>query len=96
MSKQILIKSKEGVNVYFALKEITLKGETVVEFPSGDKWSDGLSKPYVYGESYIAQIPEAVLAQLAALLIPADVEEEEEPPADAQGESAQPETSAEG
>lgn len=85
MSKQILIKSKEGVNVYFALKEITLKGETVVEFPSGGKWSDGLSKPYVYGESYIAQIPEAVLAQLAALLIPADVEEEDEPPADAQG-----------
>lgn len=85
MSKQILIKSKEGVNVYFALKEITLKGETVVEFPSGGKWSDGLSKPYVYGESYIAQIPEAVLAQLAALLIPPDVEAQEEPPADAQG-----------
>lgn len=91
MAKEILIKSKEGVNVYFALKEITLKGETVVEFPSGDKWSDGLSKPYVYGESYIAQIPEAVLAQLAALLIPADVEAQEEPPADAQSD-----TSAEG
>lgn len=91
MAKEILIKSKEGVNVYFALKEITLKGETVVEFPSGDKWSDGLSKPYVYGESYIAQIPEAVLAQLAALLIPADVETKDEPPADAQSE-----TSAEG
>lgn len=91
MAKEILIKSKEGVNVYFALKEITLKGETVVEFPSGDKWSDGLSKPYVYGESYIAQIPEAVLAQLAALLIPADVEAQDEPPADAQSE-----TSAEG
>lgn len=84
MSKQILIKSKEGVNVYFALKEITLKGETVVEFPSGDKWSDGLSKPYVYGESYIAQIPEAVLAQIAALLIPAEIEVDNEPPADAQ------------
>lgn len=91
MAKEILIKSKEGVNVYFALKEITLKGETIVEFPSGDKWSDGLSKPYVYGESYISQIPEAVLAQLAALLIPADVEAQEEPPADAQSE-----TSAEG
>lgn len=86
MAKEILIKSNEGVNVYFALKEISLKGETVVEFPSGHKWSDGLSKPYVYGESYIAQIPEAVLAQLAALLIPADVEAQDEPPADAQGE----------
>lgn len=85
MSKQILIKSKEGVNVYFALKEITLKGETVVEFPSGVKWSDGLSKPYVYGESYIDQLPDAIVSQIAALLIPADIEEEDEPPADAQG-----------
>lgn len=84
MSKQILIKSKEGVNVYFALKEITLKGETVVEFPSGDKWSDGLSKPYVYGESYIDQLPDAIVSQIAALLIPADIEEEDEPPAQAQ------------
>ena len=84
MSKQILIKSKEGVNVYFALKEITLKGETVVEFPSGDKWSDGLSKPYVYGESYVDQLPEAIVSQIAALLIPADIEVENEPPADAQ------------
>lgn len=90
MAKEILIKSNEGVNVYFALKEISLKGETVVEFPSGHKWSDGLSKPYIYGESYIAQIPEAVLAQLAALLIPADVEAQDEPPAD-----AHPDTSAE-
>lgn len=88
MSKQILIKSKEGVNVYFALKEITLKGETVVEFPSGGKWSDGLSKPYVYGESYIDQLPDAIVSQIAALLIPADIEEEEEPPADAQGDGS--------
>lgn len=86
MSKEILIKSKEGVKVHFALKEITLKGETVVEFPSGAKWSDGLAKPYVYGESYISQIPDAVLAQLAALLIP--VEFEEEQPADAQAEGS--------
>lgn len=91
MAKKILIKSKEGVEIYFALKEITLKGEAITKFPSGDEWSDGLSKPYVYGESYISQIPEAVLAQLAALLIPADVEAQEEPPADAQSE-----TSAEG
>lgn len=84
MSKQILIKSKEGVNVYFALKEITLKGETVVEFPSGDKWSDGLSKPYIYGESYVDKLPDAIVSQIAALLIPADIEVENEPPADAQ------------
>lgn len=95
MAKKVLIKSKEGVEIYFALKEITLKGEAITKFPSGEEWSDGLSKPYVYGESYVAQIPEAVLAQLAALLIPADVEAQEEPPADAQ-ESAQTETSSEG
>lgn len=84
MAKEILIKSKEGVNVYFALKEITLKGETIVEFPSGDKWSDGLPKPYVYGESYIDQLPDAIVSQIAALLIPAEIEMDDEPPADAQ------------
>ena len=57
-----------------------------MEFPSGGKWSDGLSKPYVYGESYIDQLPDAIVSQIAALLIPADIEEEEEPPADAQGD----------
>lgn len=84
MAKEILIKNKEGVNVYFALKEITLKGETIMEFPSGDKWSDGLSKPYVYGESYIDQLPDAIVSQIAALLIPAEIEMDDEPPADAQ------------
>lgn len=84
MAKEILIKSNEGVNVYFALKEISLKGETVVEFPSGHKWSDGLSKPYVYGESYVDKLPDAIVSQIAALLIPAEIEVEDEPPADAQ------------
>lgn len=84
MAKEILIKSNEGVNVYFALKEISLKGETVVEFPSGHKWSDGLSKPYVYGESYVDQLPDAIVSQIAALLIPAEIEMDDEPPADAQ------------
>lgn len=95
MAKKVLIKSKEGVEIYFALKEITLKGEAITKFPSGEEWSDGLSKPYVYGESYVDQFPDAIVSQLAALLIPADVEAQDEPPADAQ-ESAQPETSAEG
>ena len=54
MAKKVLIKSKEGVEIYFALKEITLKGEAITKFPSGEEWSDGLSKPYVYGESYVA------------------------------------------
>ena len=45
MAKKVLIKSKEGVEIYFALKEITLKGEAITKFPSGEEWSDGLSKP---------------------------------------------------
>ena len=57
MAKKVLIKSKEGVEIYFALKEITLKGEAITKFPSGEEWSDGLSKPYVYGESYVDQLP---------------------------------------
>ena len=85
MAKKILIKSKEGVEIYFALKEITLKGEAITKFPSSEEWSDGLSKPYVYGESYVDQLPDAIVSQIAALLIPADIEEEDEPPADAQG-----------
>ena len=78
MAKQILIKAKEGVEISFALKEITLKGECITKFPSGAKWSDGLSKPYVYGESYVDQLPDEVVSQIAALLIPADIEEESE------------------
>lgn len=78
MAKKVLIKSKEGVEIYFALKEITLKGEAITKFPSGEEWSDGLSKPYVYGESYVDKLPDAIVAQIAALLIPADIEEESE------------------
>ena len=78
MAKQILVKAKEGVEISFALKEITLKGECITKFPSGDEWSDGLSKPYVYGESYVDQLPDAIVSQIAALLIPADIEEESE------------------
>ena len=95
MAKKILIKSKEGVEIYFALKEITLKGEAITKFPSGEEWSDGLSKPYVYGESYVDNLPDEIIEQMSGFLIPADSEEEDEPPADAQ-ESAQTETSSEG
>ena len=95
MAKKVLIKSKEGVEIYFALKEITLKGEAITKFPSGEEWSDGLSKPYVYGESYVDQLPDEIIEQMSGFLIPADIEEEDEPPADAQ-ESAQTETSSEG
>lgn len=76
MAKNILLKSKDGVEVSFALTQIVLKGETNIKFPSGESWSDGAAKSYVYGESYIAQIPDAMLAQIAALLMPAPVVEE--------------------
>ena len=72
MAKKILIKSKEGVEIYFALKEITLKGETITKFPSGEEWSDGLSKPYVYGESYVDKLPDEIIEQMSGFLIPAD------------------------
>lgn len=76
MAKNILMKSKDGVEVSFSLTQIILKGETSIKFPSGENWSDGAAKTYVYGESYIAQIPDAMLAQVAALLMPAPVVEE--------------------
>ncbi len=79
MAKQILIKAKEGVEISFALKEITLKGECITKFPSGDEWSDGLSKPYVYGESYVDQLPDEVVSQIASLFIPAEIEEQPQP-----------------
>lgn len=86
MAKKILIKSKEGVEIYFALKEITLKGEAITKFPSGEEWSDGLSKPYVYGESYVDKLPEEIVSQISAILIPADLEVETEPPSDVKEE----------
>lgn len=86
MAKNILLKSKDGVEISFALTQITLKGETIIKFPSGEEWSDGAAKTYVYGESYIAQIPDVMLAQIAALLMPAPVvEETTESGGDAQG-----------
>lgn len=69
--KQIILKSKDGVQVAFSLTQITLKGETVITYPDGEKWSDGAAKTYVYGESYIAKIPDELIGQIAALLMPA-------------------------
>lgn len=76
MAKNILLKSKDGIEVSFALTQIILKGETTIKFPDAEEWSDGAAKTYVYGESYIAQIPDAMLAQIAALLMPAPVVDE--------------------
>ena len=67
------MKSKDGVEVSFALTQIILKGETTIKFPDAEEWSDGAAKSYVYGESYIAQIPDAMLDQIAALLMPSPV-----------------------
>lgn len=87
MAKNILLKSKDGVEISFALTQITLKGETIIKFPSGENWSDGAAKTYVYGESYIAQIPDAMLAQIAALLMPAPAVEEPMESAESGGEA---------
>lgn len=87
MAKNILLKSKDGVEVSFALTQIVLKGETNIKFPSGENWSDGAAKTYVYGESYIAQIPDAMLAQIAALLMPAPVIDEPTEGGEGQSES---------
>lgn len=70
MAKKILLKSKDGVEVSFTLTQIILKGETTTKFPSGEEWSDGAAKTYVYGDSYISKIPDEMFAQIAAYLIP--------------------------
>lgn len=70
MAKEITIKTQEGVSHIFALKEIILKGEIITQYPSGARWSDGLTKPYVYGESYVDALPDAIIAAVASQLIP--------------------------
>ena len=70
MAKEITIKNQEGVSHIFALKEIILKGEIITQYPSGARWSDGLTKPYVYGESYVDALPDAIIAAVASQLIP--------------------------
>ena len=71
MAKKLTLKSRGGVEISFAVNQIIVRGETVVKFPDGTEWSDGAAKTYVYGESYIAKIPDELLAQIAALLMPA-------------------------
>ena len=75
MAKKILLKSKDGVEVSFALTQIILKGETTIRFPDAEEWSDGASKTYVYGDSYIAKIPDELFARVATALMPAPVVE---------------------
>ena len=70
MAKEITIKNQEGVSHIFALKEIILKGEIITQSPSGARWSDGLTKPYVYGESYVDALPDAIIVAVASQLIP--------------------------
>ena len=73
-NKQITMKSQDGVTIVFNLNQIILKGETVVKFADGKEWSDGAAKTYVYGDSYIAKIPDEMFAQLVGLLVPAEPE----------------------
>ncbi len=75
MAKKILLKSKDGVEVSFALTQIILKGETTIKFPDAEEWSDGASKTYVYGDSYIAKIPDELFTRVATALMPAPVVE---------------------
>lgn len=77
MAKEITIKTQEGVSHIFALKEIILKGEIITQYPSGARWSDGLTKPYVYGESYVDALPDAIIAAVASQLIPTAAESTE-------------------
>ena len=92
MVKKILLKSKDGVEVSFALTQIILKGETTIKFPDAEEWSDGASKTYVYGDSYIAKIPDELFARVAAALMPAPViEEPTESSAETETASAEPE-----
>lgn len=87
MAKKILLKSKDGVEVSFALTQIILKGETTIKFPDAEEWSDGASKTYVYGDSYIAKIPDELFARVAAALMPAPVSEEPTESGEGQSES---------
>ena len=89
MAKEIIIKTKEGLNHIFALKEIILKGELLAEYPSGAKVSLCPTR-YAYGESYIDKLPDALLNGAATALIPVETDEAadaEESTGDAQAET---------
>ena len=74
MAKEIVIKTKEGLQHVFSLKEIILKGELVAKYPSGTKVSLCPTQ-YAYGESYIDKLPDALLNGAAAALIPVETDE---------------------
>ena len=74
MAKEIVIKTKEGLQHIFALKEIVLKGELVAKYPSGTKVSLCPTQ-YAYGESYIDKLPEVLISGAAQALIPVETDE---------------------
>lgn len=74
MAKEIVIKTKEGLQHIFSLKEIVLKGELLAKYPSGEKVSLCPTQ-YAYGESYIDKLPDALLNGAAAALIPVETDE---------------------
>lgn len=74
MAKEIVIKTKEGLQHIFALKEIILKGELLANYPSGAKVSLCPTQ-YAYGESYIDKLPEVLINGAAEALIPVETDE---------------------
>lgn len=74
MAKEIVIKTKEGLQHIFALKEIILKGELLAKYPSGTKVSLCPTQ-YAYGESYIDKLPEMLISSAAQTLIPVETDE---------------------
>ena len=74
MAKEIVIKTKEGLQHIFALKEIILKGELLAKYPSGTKVSLCPTQ-YAYGESYVDKLPEMLVNGAAQALIPVENDE---------------------
>lgn len=74
MAKEIVIKTKEGLQHIFSLKEIVLKGELLAKYPSGTKVSLCPTQ-YAYGESYIDKLPEMLISSAAQTLIPVETDE---------------------
>ena len=74
MAKEIVIKTKEGLQHIFALKEIILKGELLAKYPSNTKVSLCPTQ-YAYGESYVDKLPEMLVNGAAQALIPVENDE---------------------
>lgn len=73
MAKEIVIKTKEGLQHIFSLKEIVLKGELLAKYPSGTKVSLCPTQ-YAYGEGYIDKLPEVLISGAAQALIPVETD----------------------